>query len=143
MKTLENKIGKITEHEIELGLYQHFVNDDYSVQRQVPLCQKRIDIVAYDEIVVTAIELKIRDWKGALRQATVNGIACDFTYVAIWHEHINPALNVINLFKERGVGLMMIDENFTPTVVVNARKNQKKKISKKAYDDVKQYLRTV
>lgn len=103
---------KITELKIENKIYSNLKVNHQKVARQVKLSQKRIDIVFLDNKKVKTIEIKISDWRGGLRQAAVNSIACDESYVAVWHKHISQAKKNPWLFKKLGVGLMEIDEQF-------------------------------
>ena len=132
--------NRITEFEMEENLYEVLMSVNVTVSRQVPLSQKRIDIVTCEENIVTAIELKIRDWRGGLRQATVNSIACDLSYVAIWHEYANSILSMESVFSDQGVGLMIIGDDFTPKIAIRAKKKTRKMINNKAYANVKEFL---
>ncbi|KKK86895.1 hypothetical protein LCGC14_2758670 [marine sediment metagenome] len=55
---------------------------------------------------IVAIEVKIYDWKTAIRQANLNKIACHESYVAIWHEFSHRALRKKELFEEIMSGKM-------------------------------------
>jgi len=55
-----------------------------------------------------SVELKWRDWKRALRQAYVNQICCDKSYVAMPEKHL--PVNLIP-FHSTGVGLIAVNGN--------------------------------
>lgn len=106
-KDIENKI---------LDLYIKNVNftDNGFVASQVYVDGKRIDIVRVrkDHSCVDSIEVKIKDWKGALRQAKLNKHLTDRSFVAICKQYSRPALVNIDMFIENNIGLMVIDEDF-------------------------------
>lgn len=110
-------MNKLTEKKMENGLIKHYKKDNLCrVKNQVPFTQKRVDIVVKKENLIFAIEVKIHDWKGALRQASQNKVAFDESYVAIWHKFSHRALNNRHLFEKNGVGLIIINDDYSPTV---------------------------
>jgi hypothetical protein len=86
------------------------------------MSQKRIDIVLKESETdhIIAIEVKIGDWKTALRQANLNKIACDKSYVAMWHKGSKGAIHNGESFKRLGVGLIVIDDAFVPKIEIPA-----------------------
>jgi hypothetical protein len=133
-------MSTISEKTIENGLVKYLKEYPFcTVYRQVELYRKRIDIIVKSEYYneVWGIEVKIKDWKAALRQAVVNSIACAHTYVAIWHKHKNAAIKNKNKFEMLGVGLMVIDQDYKPKIEFNATKND---INYNAYEKIKQVL---
>lgn len=91
-----------------------------NVSNQVAFTRKRIDLVVKSDYhnEIWAIEVKVKDWKTALRQACLNTIACNLSYVAIWHKYASSALKNRNKFEELGIGLMVINERYIPSVKV-------------------------
>jgi hypothetical protein len=71
--------------------------------------QKRLDLglVSVDGLVV--IELKVADWRRAIRQAHVNRWIAKESWVALWHETINEA--AFNTASDLGVGILVVTEN--------------------------------
>lgn len=70
------------------------------------LCTKRIDLVCIKDQRMRAIELKVYDWKGAVRQAYANLYVADYSYVGLWHE---TAARVDRApFKRSGIGLLEV-----------------------------------
>lgn len=73
--------------------------------------------------VTTAIgvELKLRKWKRALQQAHRGRGFADYRYVVLDQDHVSAALDNIQLFEEKNVGLISIDpegnceKHFTPS----------------------------
>lgn len=56
-----------------------------------------------------AVELKLRKWQKAIEQASRGRSFAEYKYVALDHEHIEPALNNIETFREHNIGLLSID----------------------------------
>jgi len=81
----------------------------YSVFQEVPFFSGLVDIVAYHKERVIAIEVKLRDYKRALRQARKHILFADEVYVAM------PQKRAIyldwNLADNLGIGLMSIGED--------------------------------
>ena len=115
----------IKEKTIEKRLHKHYAKN-FHAKMQVRLAQKHIDLVTKCPVSkeVWAIEVKIRDWKGAYHQALLNMMACNKSFVAIWHEHAGPALQNQHVFSDKGIGLMVVDSNFHPTIVVEPRESR-------------------
>jgi predicted RecB family endonuclease len=112
-------MNKISEKRIENGLARHLSSYNSLVRKQVAFTQKRIDIVVQNENKTWAIEVKIHDWKGALRQAFQNKIAFDFSYVAIWHKYSHRALNNRQVFESMGIGLIVVNSDYSANVEVS------------------------
>ena len=80
----------------------------FSVLREVPHYEKRIDVVAFcpNAQEITAVEAKSQNWQKALQQAILNLTAADFCYVAIWDAAIHRV--ELNLLSEFGIGLVSV-----------------------------------
>jgi hypothetical protein len=75
---------------------------------RIPVGQKRVDLMmvhrSYPKMV--AVELKVSDWKTAVRQALFDTHCSHFSYVALWHE---ACPNVDKTWLEKtGVGLISV-----------------------------------
>lgn len=109
---------------------------------EVPLHSRFVDMVALEEsATLVAIELKVRDWRTALRQAVVAQIAADETYIAIWHTYAHRVDRA--LLVATRVGLVVVEDR-TAKVVLSA---QPSKITIPDYrdvivDSIKPYRRT-
>jgi hypothetical protein len=55
-----------------------------------------------------AIELKVNDWKRALKQAATYQVFANRSYVALHRARIRAALKHRRLFEQLGVGLMSV-----------------------------------
>ena len=129
---------KITERKVETRLAAHYRSQDCIVLRQASFSRKRIDIVKKDknDERVTAIEIKLRDWQGGFRQAKINAIACDQSYLAIWHQHSGPVLSNRKIFEDAGIGLIVIDERFTPTIEIESGVSPPSEIIRDYFRDI-------
>lgn len=75
------------------------------------LGRKRIDLLCVPrcaDVRSTCVELKVKDWKKALWQASHNFHVADESYVAIWHRYLSAAEKNRELFQNYGVGLMVV-----------------------------------
>lgn len=70
------------------------------------LGRRRIDMVTMSGKSLVAIEVKVRDWPGALRQARSNLYVADYSYAAIWHKTI-PRVDT-GLFGALGIGVLEV-----------------------------------
>ena len=83
------------------------------------LSTKRIDVVAIKNRWMHAIELKVRDWRGALRQAYANLYAADYSYAALWHEAAYRADH--GIFRAHGIGLLKVKKRGCEVVLAPKR----------------------
>ena len=116
---------KIKEIDIEHNLESFFTQEKDEgciVSRQVYFGGKKIDMVLVLNESVSSIEVKISDWRGALRQANLNRLACDYSYVAMWHEDAGRAVDHLEDFVRLKVGLIIIDENSTPFILYTPKR---------------------
>lgn len=86
-----------------------------------PLSTKQIDMACVRGGRVHAIELKVRDWKGAFRQAYSNLYTADYSHVGLWYERIPRADH--DMFARDGIGLLSVGRSCD--VVVRAKRSQK------------------
>lgn len=117
-------MNKLKEKTIENGLARHYrAIANYDVKKQVLLSQKHIDIVLIEQNTkeIFAIEVKVYDWKTALRQANLNKIACHKSFVAIWHEFAHRALQKKDVFEDLGIGLIVIERGYQPRVEIQPK----------------------
>lgn len=115
----------ITELELESQLsnyFQGFGGTD-KVQRQVYYGGKRIDIVIMHAASTTSFEVKLSDWKGALKQAQLNKTACEYSYVALWSRKANAAIENLHEFTNRKIGLILIDSGKDPICIFSPSKD--------------------
>lgn len=108
---------KLREIDIEVNLEKFFYREkdpSCTISRQVYFGGKKIDMVLVTDETVSSIEVKISDWKTALRQANLNRSGSDCAYVAMWHEEAEKAVDHIDEFISAQVGLIVLDDTSTP-----------------------------
>ena len=119
-------MNKIREKTLENGLARYYrATANFNVRKQVWLSQKHIDIVLVEQETkeILAIEVKVYDWRTAIRQANLNKIACHWSYVAIWHEFSHRALQQRDIFKDLGIGLIVIEQGYQPRVEIQPKES--------------------
>lgn len=117
---------KIAEIDLEIAL-EHYFNKDkelsIQVRRQVYYGGKRIDLIVYSDAGSSAIEVKLSDWRGALRQASLNKTACEESYVAIWHKKASAAIENLQEFTAHKVGLIIVNDKADPFFFYSPHEN--------------------
>jgi hypothetical protein len=71
--------------------------------------QKRLDLGLVSGADLLVVELKVADWRRAIRQAHVNRWIARESWVALWHETATEAS--FAAASELGVGLLVVTEN--------------------------------
>jgi hypothetical protein len=99
---------------------EYFKNMGYQTFTEVPIMRKKVDLVAFDNKNSIAVELKVKDWHRALRQAAIYKVLADYAYVAIWHEYLHRVN--IEQFKQLGVGI--IEVNMSAIINLKAEKSK-------------------
>lgn len=99
----------INESIVKQKVITHLESKRFQVFDEVPILEKRIDLVGYDprRNVIVAIEAKVANWRKALEQALAYRLVAEQVYVAMWHENIHRV--DIDLFKDFGIGIMEVD----------------------------------
>jgi hypothetical protein len=122
---------------------------DRLVLSEVPFGLKKIDLVFVprsilegdqheDDSELVSVELKWRDWTRALRQAYVNQICCDRSYVAMPEKHLPVSLTP---FHSTGVGLIAVNGNARVVVESVPKKFVDARFKKRFMTVVAQMLR--
>lgn len=86
-----------------------FPKKDYRMLTEVPFNGKHIDVLLLSNSTgkLVAIELKMRNWKRALRQAAVYQLCANSVYVALWGAYINE--NNREAILGYGIGLIAVE----------------------------------
>ena len=82
----------------------------YRVGAEVPILGRRADLVGAGDDALVAVELKLRDWRGALRQAIAYQLAADRAWVAMPLAAASSAYRARWRFEADGVGLLAVDD---------------------------------
>ena len=84
------------------------------------LGRRRIDMVTVAGKSLVSIEVKVRDWPDALRQARSNLYVANYSYAAIWHKTI-PRVDV-GLFDDLGIGVLEVADRCREVVAAKRSK---------------------
>lgn len=89
----------------------YFENRGFVTFEEVHANQKRIDLyfIHRNYPKTIAVELKIRKWKQALRQAYQNLFFAQKSYVGLWHDFLNE--KVISEISIYGIGILKINSD--------------------------------
>jgi len=77
----------------------------YAVLGEIPAGGRRADLVGVGDSIV-AVELKLRDWRGALRQAMAYQLGAEYAWVAMPLAAAAGALRYRDRFEREGIGLL-------------------------------------
>ncbi|HYM40808.1 MAG TPA: hypothetical protein VEY12_11840 [Thermoplasmata archaeon] len=82
----------------------------HRVVSEVPILGRRADLIGARDGSLVAIELKLRDWRKALRQAIAYQLAADRAWVAMPLAAASSAYRERWRFEADGVGLLAVDD---------------------------------
>lgn len=88
-----------------------FPKKRYQRFAEVPFGRKKVDIWCVskkDEDPFVCIELKVKDWRKALWQATINFQIAKESYIAIWYKYLPRVEKHAELLDHYGVGLISV-----------------------------------
>lgn len=117
---------------LELELFKpvsdYFKNQGYVVKREVKIGYCRADIVAFKDDIVTAVELKLQNWKRAIIQAKNYQLGADYVYIAF------PLMKSYSILrkaefnlKSNGIGFLIINDKTSKVCkIIEAIKSNKK-----------------
>jgi hypothetical protein len=103
-------MGKCNLHEEDLkaGMKAFFRSHGYRAYTEVRMITRWVDLVAVKDDEVVAVELKLSDWKQAIRQAVAYQLGADYTFVAMPFDNACKAYKNRYWFKKEGVGLIAV-----------------------------------
>ena len=99
--------------ELELikPVVDYFKKQGYVVKREVRIGFCRADIVAFKNKTVTAVELKLNEWKKAIVQAKNYQLGTNYVYLAF---PLMKSYNVLRkteaILEKEGIGLLTVNE---------------------------------
>lgn len=96
------------EEDLKAGMKSFFRNLGYRAYTEVRMIARWVDLVAVKDDEVVAVELKLSDWKQAIRQAVAYQLGADFSFVAMPFENACKAYKNRYWFTREGVGLIAI-----------------------------------
>ena len=125
--------------ELELfkPVYDYFARQGYSIKREIIIGYYKADIVAFKNGMVTAVELKLQDWKKAIIQAKNYQFGANYVYVAF------PLMKTYNILrkaefnlKKNGIGLLIVNEKTSKVCKIIEAKRSKKNIGTLTFEEV-------
>jgi hypothetical protein len=88
-------------------------NQGYKVFHEIKIGYCRADLVGFKQDEVVAVELKLRDWKKAIKQAKNYQLGADYVYLAF---PLNKSFNVLkkaeHILRKEKIGLIVIEETY-------------------------------
>ncbi len=116
----------IRELELQKICTNFFLRKGLLAREEVPFLLKVADIFSFNQESgeCIAVEVKIRDWRRALKQALVYQLVADKVYIALLDEHI-PAV-VHDSLLEHSIGLISINTDGTVRIVLEASVSNKR-----------------
>ncbi len=87
----------------------HFRDLGYETLAEVEIAGRWADLVAVSDGAVVAVELKLRAWREAIRQAMAYQLGADRTYVALPLGRAQEAHRHRFAFEREGVGLLAVE----------------------------------
>lgn len=82
----------------------------YRVEAEVPILGRRADLIGAVDDRLVAVELKMRNWREAIRQALAYQLAADHVWVAMPLAAASTAYRARWRFEAEGVGLLAVDD---------------------------------
>ena len=99
------------ELELVKPVVNYFKSRGYVVKRELRIGFCRADIVAFKNKTVTAVELKLNDWKKAIVQAKNYQLGTNYVYLAF---PLMKSFNVLSkadiILKKECIGLLTVNE---------------------------------
>jgi len=99
------------ELELVKPVVDYFKNQGYVVKKEVRIGFCRADIVAFNNKMITAVELKLNNWKKAIVQAKNYQLGANYVYLAF---PLMKSFNVLRkaeiILRKEGVGLLTVNE---------------------------------
>jgi len=117
---------------LELELFKpvsdYFKNQGFTVKREIKIGYHKADILAFKENSVTAVELKLKNWKQAIVQAKNYQLGADFVYIAF---PLMKSFNVLRkadyILKKENIGFLVVNEETTRVHKIIEAKMSKRK----------------
>ena len=116
------------EYELFKPVVDYFESQGYVLRCEVRIGYCRADIVAFRNNEVTAIELKLRNWKKAIVQARNYQLGADYVYLVF---PLFRAYNILRkaeyILRSEGIGLLVVnDESRMVHKIIEAQHSKKK-----------------
>ncbi|MEM6560051.1 MAG: hypothetical protein AAF656_00490 [Planctomycetota bacterium] len=96
--------ARFSEADVVSHITSFLAGDGYRVRTEVSNMGQSADMVATRNRWVTVIEVKLRDWKTAMRQCLAHEVVADFVCIAV--AHVDPPDEMVAAATERGYGVI-------------------------------------
>jgi len=110
----------LRERDLAPAIVAHFEALGYEVFHEIELGGRRADLVAENASELVGIELKLHEWRNALRQTMAYQLAADRAFVALPLRRAQDAHRARHLFDREGVGLLAVGPKNDVRVVLAA-----------------------
>ena len=99
---------RVREKDMTTPVKRYFCEKGYVASEEIPIGRKRIDLVFINKTSadIIAVELKIRDWRKAFRQALQNTFLAHRSYLALRNETITTEEK--GMIKGYGIGVLRV-----------------------------------
>lgn len=98
------------EERLRKPVHKFLESENYTVFDEVRLFSRRIDIIAKRRSNLVAVELKVRDWRKAIRQACLNLRVSDFSFIALPELALSRASEIVRSEAHHwGIGLLSVN----------------------------------
>ena len=118
-----NRARPVDETALYLPVLELFADQEFAFT-EVPYFGKRVDLVLTGpgSSTLVAVEIKLRNWQGALKQAAINQLFAHFSYVALPEARVRALRSEQrDAFNQHHVGLISVGHR--ATVVIPAVRN--------------------
>lgn len=109
----------VAEDVVNRGVTDMYRTMGLSTVDEVPMLEKRIDLVVPDGEEIIAIESKVENWRRAFKQAINYRLCADKVFIAVWHEFAHRVDE--DLLTDSGIGLIVVGGS--TRVVLDSHRN--------------------
>ena len=135
---------KLTEVDFVKIVSDYLLKDNDTVYLEVPNMGQSIDIVAIKDTNIYAIEVKLANWKQAIKQCKAHKVIADYICIALYKKNIS--FNGYTEIKNNNLGLILYDKKcfgkiFPPQnkeIWLPQRKQFEGKLANGCYSELKQ-----
>src|SRR3972149_4368499 len=100
----------LRERDLAPAIVAHFEALGYEVFHEIELGGRRADLVAENASELVGTELKLHEWRNALRQTMAYQLAADRAFVALPLRRAQDAHRARHLFDREGVGPLAVSQ---------------------------------
>ena len=104
------------ESDLREPVHRFLEKKGFEVLDERRLFSRKIDIVARKRANVITVELKLRNWRGAMEQARLNLRVSDYSYVALQEPLARFDNRLFSEAIQNGIGLLSVDGSASETL---------------------------